>query len=81
MSNHPSNKEQDQLIELSPCQLNPGIARPTDFKMGKTYETQPPLPGHGNAGDTLAEHRKLMREAAESPGLSKPAPIPQANPQ
>jgi hypothetical protein len=80
MSNHPSNKEQDQLIELSPCQLNPGIARPTDFHVGKTYESQPPLPGHGNAGDTLAENRRLLKEVG-GPGFSPTAPIPEANPQ
>jgi len=76
MSNHPSNKEQNTLIDLTPSQQNPGIAKPTDFHVGKTYEIQPPLPGHGNAGDTLAEHRKLMKEVA-GPGHST-TPIPEA---
>jgi hypothetical protein len=33
MSNVPTNREQDQLIELTATQQNPGAARPTDFKI------------------------------------------------
>lgn len=31
MSNSTTNREQDQLIELTPTQQNPGAAKPTDF--------------------------------------------------
>jgi len=31
MSNSPTNKEQDQLIQLTSQQQNPGSAKPTDF--------------------------------------------------
>jgi hypothetical protein len=79
MSNSHKNAEQDQLIELTPSQQNPAQAKPTDFVVGKTYDSQTPLPGHGNAGDSLAEHRRLMKQVSEEPGYSKPAPIPDAN--
>lgn len=31
MSNSTTNRERDQLIELTPTQQNPGAAKPTDF--------------------------------------------------
>jgi hypothetical protein len=33
MSNSAKNKEQDQLVEQTPTQRNPGAARPTDFNI------------------------------------------------
>jgi hypothetical protein len=33
MSNSQNNREQDQLIEQTPTQRNPGSARATDFKI------------------------------------------------
>jgi hypothetical protein len=35
MSNSPKNKEQDQLVEQTQTQRNPGAARPTDFKIAE----------------------------------------------
>jgi hypothetical protein len=33
MSNHPSNREQDQLFQQTPTQADPSAAKPTDFKI------------------------------------------------
>jgi hypothetical protein len=52
MSNSPSNKEQSQLVSLSPRQQNPGAARPEDFKIEDR--------GPGQCGDTKAERAALL---------------------
>ena len=78
MSNSPRNNEQDALITLTPQQLDPNQSKPTDFKVGKP-DNNPPLPGHGQSGDTLAEARRLAKETADEVGFSKPTPIPDTN--
>ena len=55
MSNSPSNKEQSQLVALSPQQQNPGSARPEDFKVSDR--------GPGQTGDTKSERAALLAEA------------------
>ena len=73
MSNATSNQEQDQLMEPTPAQTNPGLARPTDFKIGTA------IPGHVQYGDTEAERAALAAEA-DADGKSKlGAPIPERN--
>jgi hypothetical protein len=62
MSNSHSNKEQDQRIELTPTQSNPGAALASDFKVHRTFEKDLDIPFDGSKGDTLAEHRRLMGE-------------------
>ena len=65
MSNEKTNTEQDQLIEPTPEQADPGLAKPTDFKVSEC------LPGHGQCGDNAREYSTLLAEA--------PAPQPIAD--
>ena len=55
MSNSPTNREQSQLIELTPTQQNPGAAKPTDFIIEDRDE--------GQRGDSKAERAALPAEA------------------
>jgi hypothetical protein len=65
MSNSPKNKEQDQLIEQTQTQRNPGSARPTDFNIENRD-------GGQRGGALLAE--------ADSDGKSQRGePIPERN--
>ena len=49
--------EDNEKIELTPTQQNPGNAKPEDFEVGNEGN-----PGGGQYGDTPAERKKLMRE-------------------
>ncbi len=71
MSNFKSNKEQDKLIDMHDNQMNPGAAKPEDFKV-KTHAEAAKLevPAHGQCGDSRAEYQRLEREA-DSDGKSK----------
>jgi hypothetical protein len=66
MSNDHSNKEQSQKIEQTPAQIDCGQAKPEDFKIIPA-DNERETPGHGQAGESLAEKRKL---GADSPGFS-----------
>lgn len=73
MSNASTNQEQNQLMEPTPEQMNPGLAKPTDFKIGTA------IPGHGQYGDTKTERATLEAEA-DTDGKSRlGAPIPERN--
>ncbi len=65
MSNDRMNEEQNQLIEQTPTQANPGAAMPTDFKVNES------LPGHGQCGDSEREYNALL---AGAHGLEEPIP-------
>ena len=67
MSNTATNPEQGQLVELSAEQANPGLAKPTDFKVSEH------LPDHGQYGDSAREYSALLAEAPA------PQPIPDRN--
>ena len=56
MSNSPNNREQSTLFEQTPTQLNPGAAKPSDFKIEDRDE--------GQRGDSA-------RERAASPLLKE----------
>lgn len=62
MSNSLSNKEQNQVIQLSPTQQNCGAAKPTDFKIEERNGGQ-----HGNS---KREFAALLAEA-DSDGKSQ----------
>jgi hypothetical protein len=62
MSNSPTNKDQNNNIELTPTQLSPRDALPTDFKIGDPTQSAH-TPGHGQRGDSKAEEATLLREA------------------
>ena len=66
MSNSKSNKEQDKVLidTMHPNQLNPGLAKPEDFKV-KTHAEAAKLdvPAHGQCGDSRAEYERLEKKA------------------
>jgi len=74
MSNDHKNPEQNVKIELSPTQLSPRDALPTDFVIGDPDPTQT-TPGHGQRGLSKAEEAKLFKEA-EAFKPTTPFPIP-----
>ncbi len=74
MSNSPTSKEQNQLIDLSPTQLNPRDARPTDFEVGSPIQTAT-QPGHGQHGSTDQEYAQLLREGKAGKPIF-PLPVP-----
>jgi len=57
--------ENHKLIELSPAQSNPYLCLPEDF----VVETV--IPGGGQRGSSVSEHRKLILETHEDPLFSK----------
>ncbi len=67
MSNSKSNKEQDKVLidTMHPNQLNPGLAKPEDFKV-KTHAEAAKLdvPAHGQCGDSRAEYERLEKEGS-----------------
>jgi hypothetical protein len=70
MSNANTNREQNQLIELTATQQNPGAAKPTDFQVGG----ETPLPGHGQCGENEHEYNALLAEADIGKPRNGPAP-------
>ena len=70
MSNSPKNKEQDQLIEQTPTQLNPGAARPTDFNIenrdggqrGKALLAEADSDGKSKRGELVPERNEIPRK-------------------
>jgi hypothetical protein len=79
MSNAHSNKEQSTKIELTPEQQNPGASRASDFKIHRTFDGPLDLPFNGSSGDSVAEHRRLMRERDDQSGASTFEPLPALN--
>ena len=71
MSNSPSNKSQNQVIELTPSQQNPGTARPGDFQIVAR--------DGGQHGDTAAERAKLLAEADRDGKSALGSPLPDRN--
>jgi hypothetical protein len=71
MSNSPKNKEQDQLIEQTPTQRNPGAARPTDFAIADR--------GPGQCDDTKAERAALLAESDADGKSKRGEAIPERN--
>ena len=61
MSNAKTNAEQNKVVELSPNQSDPGLARAEDFAVSQNTET-PAVPLHGQHGETPAEYKKLLAE-------------------
>jgi hypothetical protein len=67
MSNAPGNKEQNEKIELTPTQQNPGACKATDWTVeDNATSTQT----SGQRGDTKRERRGLLAEIDED-GKSK----------
>ena len=60
MSNSKSNREQDQLISLTPTQQNPGSAKATDFQV-RPYSPMA-TPFHNQSGKTARERQQLLNE-------------------
>jgi hypothetical protein len=71
MSNSPNNREQSQLIQLTPTQQNPGAAKPTDFLVIAR--------DGGQHGDCKAERAALLAEADSSAKSSLREPLPDRN--
>jgi hypothetical protein len=72
MANAKTNKERDKvLIEtMHPNQMNPGAAKPEDFKVNTPAEAaRMDVPGHGQCGNSEAEYHRLESEA-DSDGKS-----------
>ena len=64
MSNSPRNKEQDRLIQQTPSQGNPYLAKPEDFAITTAADgARLAVPGHGQCGDTSGEYGRLLAEA------------------
>ncbi len=65
MSNNKNNREQDKLINMHDNQMNPGLAKPEDFKI-KTHAEAATIevPLHGQCGDSRAEYERLEKEAS-----------------
>jgi hypothetical protein len=69
MSNAPSNKEQNELIELTVTQESPYLAKPTDFVVGDG--------GSGRRFDySEAERAALLEEADDYTMSPMNRPIP-----
>jgi hypothetical protein len=65
MSNAKTNEEQNKLFEQTEAQRNTRLAKPQDFVVTTASEgLSKSLPGHGQRGDSLAEHKRLLKEAA-----------------
>jgi hypothetical protein len=78
MSNYPGNKQQNEKVELSPSQQDPGSADPNDFEICQA-NIERPVPAHGQWGDTAAEKKALCIEGDSDPGKSQPSAIPTKN--
>lgn len=71
MSKSPLNRDDDKLIEPTPEQLNPALAKATDFIIEDR--------DGGQCGDSKAERMALLQQA-DSDGESKlGSPIPDRN--
>lgn len=71
MSNASTNREQDQLIDLTPAQQNPGAAKPSEFVIEDR--------DGGQLGDKIVERAALLAEADSDAKPSFRAPLPDRN--
>jgi hypothetical protein len=62
--------QQDEKIELTPEQTDPGKARPEDFHV--SIENNAAVPGHGQRGDSAQEFNRLLAIRASKAGKSHP---------
>jgi len=70
--------EQDEVIQLSPEQRNPYLARPEHFQVSGPIQTNP-TPGHGQRGLTKREEYKLLaKRKATGRGVSLPTEVDDA---
>jgi len=67
MSNAPGNKEQDQKVEFTPNQQNPGACKATDWTVEDNATSTQTSGQHGNS---RAEYKRLQAEIDED-GESK----------
>jgi hypothetical protein len=65
-----NSPQQDQVIQLTPSQTNPGLADPSDFKVSTDNGAN--IPGHGQRGSSLKEFKKLLAVRASKAGKSHP---------
>jgi hypothetical protein len=65
-----NSPQQDELIEQTEAQRNPGLADPSDFKVSTGNSAE--VPGHGQRGDSVTEFKKLLAVRASKAGKSKP---------
>jgi hypothetical protein len=54
----------NEKIELTETQQNPGAAKPEDFKVNEA------IPFGGSNGDTLAEKKKMLKQREENRPVS-----------
>lgn len=55
--------EKDKLIELTPSQQNPYLARPEQFEVGEpNAPANISVPGHGQCGENEREQSRLLAE-------------------
>jgi hypothetical protein len=71
MSNSPTNREQDQLIEQTATQVNCGAANASDFIIENR--------DGGQRGDSKKEYAALLAEADSDGKTSLRAPVPDRN--
>jgi hypothetical protein len=71
MSNASTNREQDQLFQQTPTQLNPGAAKPSDFIVEDR--------DGGQRGDSETERAALLAEADRDAKSSLSALLPDRN--
>ncbi len=63
MSNHPSNREQNRVIQQTEKQRNPYLCRPEDFKVTSAADAaRATVPHHGQHGRNEQERALLFRE-------------------
>jgi hypothetical protein len=65
-----NSPQQDEVIQLTPSQTNPGLADPADFKV--STENSADVPGHGQRGSNMQEFNKLLAIRASKAGKSAP---------
>jgi hypothetical protein len=76
MSNSKSNREQNQVIELTPEQQDCGRALASHFIVSPNTET-PQTAAHGQHGQTAAEYRRLLSEGSATEPLPERNRVPQ----
>lgn len=65
------NKEQNQLIQQTEQQRNPGLAKPEDWTVTTASEAaKRQLPGDGHCGKDEAEYYKLLEQANQGSNSS-----------
>jgi hypothetical protein len=65
-----NSPQQDEVIDLTPSQSNPGLADPADFKV--STDNTADVPGHGQRGESTKEFNQLLAVRASKAGKSHP---------